>query len=207
MSFKNMSLADFSDVLASKAAVPGGGGACAYVGSLGTALAIMVGNLTVGKKKYVHNEERIIELMDKAECIRLEFLRLTDEDAAAFLPLSEAYGIAKDDPSRAEIMERCLRAAAAVPLSIMERCTEAIELCAEFSEKGSVLAVSDAGTAVVLCLAALKGAALNVAVNTKLMADRAYAESLDEKVSGLMSKYEPKAISVYEEVFEKMRAK
>ena len=40
------------EVLASDAPAPGGGGAAALVGALGTALGNMVGSLTVGKKKY-----------------------------------------------------------------------------------------------------------------------------------------------------------
>ena len=55
----------FLDELASKAPVPGGGGACAYAGALGMALGSMVGNLTVGKKKYKDVEEDIIELLRK----------------------------------------------------------------------------------------------------------------------------------------------
>lgn len=42
---------DFTEILASKAPVPGGGGAAALVGALGIALCSMVGNLTVGRKK------------------------------------------------------------------------------------------------------------------------------------------------------------
>ena len=42
----------FVEVLASDAPTPGGGGAAALVGALGTALGNMVGSLTVGKKKY-----------------------------------------------------------------------------------------------------------------------------------------------------------
>ena len=41
---------EFIEVLSSKAAVPGGGGACAYVAAAGMALGAMVANLTSGKK-------------------------------------------------------------------------------------------------------------------------------------------------------------
>ena len=41
----------FVEVLASNAPAPGGGGAAALVGAIGTALGNMVGSLTVGKKK------------------------------------------------------------------------------------------------------------------------------------------------------------
>ena len=45
--------------LASKSPVPGGGGAAALGGAIGTALGTMVGNLTLGKKKYVDVEREI----------------------------------------------------------------------------------------------------------------------------------------------------
>ena len=50
MDFSEMSVRSFSERLASKAPVPGGGGASALVGALGIALGDMVGALTVGKK-------------------------------------------------------------------------------------------------------------------------------------------------------------
>ena len=46
-----MRIEEFTEVLASKSAIPGGGGASALTAALGIALGSMVGNLTVGKKK------------------------------------------------------------------------------------------------------------------------------------------------------------
>ena len=42
----NKSVTEFTEALASKAAVPGGGGASALVGAIGIALGDMVGELT-----------------------------------------------------------------------------------------------------------------------------------------------------------------
>ena len=74
----------FLDALASKAPVPGGGGASALVGALGAALCTMVGNYTVGKKKYAAVEADVRVLMEKAEDLRGRLLALVDQDAAAF---------------------------------------------------------------------------------------------------------------------------
>lgn len=49
----------FISELATKAPTPGGGGASAYCGALASALASMVGNLTVGKKKYASVETEV----------------------------------------------------------------------------------------------------------------------------------------------------
>ena len=190
----------FLDALASKAPTPGGGGASALAGALGAALCTMVGNYTVGKKKYADVEEDVKALMAKAEDIRARLLAQVDADAAAFEPLSRAYAIPKDDPKRGEVMERCLRDAAAAPMAILRLCCQAIDLHREMLDKGSVMMLSDVGTGVVLCRGALYGAALNVKVNTKSMADRAYAEAMNNQVDELVNRYWKVAEQVYEAV-------
>ena len=190
----------FLDALASKAPVPGGGGASALVGALGAALCTMVGNYTVGKKKYADVEEDVKALMAKAEDIRARLLALVDADAEAFEPLSKAYAIPKDDPSRESVMEKCLQDAAATPMSILRLSCEAIDLHREMLAKGSVIMLSDVGTGVIFCQSALYGAALNVRVNTKSMADRAFAQAMDEEVDALVEKYSVIARQVYDAV-------
>lgn len=188
----------FLDALASKAPTPGGGGASALAGALGAALCTMVGNYTVGKKKYAGVEEDVKALMARAEDIRARLLEQVDADAAAFEPLSRAYAIPKDDPSRGDVMEGCLRAAAAPPMAILELCCEAIDLHREMGEKGSVLMLSDVGTGAALCRGALYGAALNVKVNTRSMADRAYAQALNDRADALVERYGALAGQIYE---------
>lgn len=202
MELLNKSLSEFSGQLASSAPAPGGGGASALVGALGAALGGMVGALTVGKPKYAAVEDEVKELTARAERLRAALLACVEEDAAAFAPLAKAYAIPKDDPARGEIMEACLRTAAAVPLKIFDLCCEAIELHEALAEKGSRLAVSDAATGVVFCWSAMYGAAVNVKVNTKLMRDRAYAAEVNARVDAGMKKYWPVAERVYESVYQ-----
>ena len=190
----------FLDALASKAPTPGGGGASALVGALGAAMCTMVGNYTVGKQKYAGVEEDVKALMAKAEDLRARLLALVDADAAAFEPLSKAYAIPKDDPNRAQVMEQCLRDAAAAPMEILRLSCEVIDLHSEMLEKGSVMMLSDVGTWVVLCQSAMQGAALNVKVNTKSMADRTYAQTMNDEVDGLVERYWKIAERIYESV-------
>ncbi len=209
MSFLDKDIIAFTDVLASKASVPGGGGASALVGAVGTALGSMVGALTVGKKKYAAVEADIIELMKKAEVVRAELLKQIDEDARVFEPLSKAYGLPKETEEqkaeKARIMEACLREACSVPMEIMVKCCEAIELQKEFAAKGSSLAISDAGVGVAFCKAALQGASLNVFINTKSMTDKAYAAELNKKAFEMLDKYVPMADEIYESVFARLK--
>lgn len=186
MGYSTLKCTEFVEVLASKAPVPGGGGASALVGAIGTALCNMVGSLTVGKKKYAAVEAEISGLMEKATELQNALLELIEKDAEVFEPLSRAYGLPKEtEEERAEkarVMEGCLRDACSVPMDIMRRCCEVIDLIGVFAEKGSVLAVSDAGVAAACCKGALKGASLNVYINTKSMKNREYAEELNKEI-------------------------
>ena len=195
------SVASFTEKLASPAPVPGGGGASALVGAVGIALGDMVGELTVGKKKYAAVEEDIRALMDRAQDLRRRLLDCVEKDAVAFEPLSRAYAIPKEDPDRDTIMEKCLRDAAGAPLEIFDLVCEAIEIQRDFAEKGSKLAVSDAATGVSFCRAALEGAAVNVRVNTRLMKDRAYAEGIDRHIEAGLATYRALADQVFESVY------
>ena len=190
----------FLDALASRAPTPGGGGASALAGAVGAALCTMVGNYTVGKKKYAAVEEDVKALMARAEDIRGRLLAQVDADAAAFEPLSRAYAIPKDDPDREKVMEQCLRDAAAAPMEILRLSCEAIDLHREMLDKGSVMMLSDVGTGAVLCWGALYGAWLNVKVNTKSMADRAYAGAMNREADQLVNQYRKIAEQVYEAV-------
>ena len=201
MDFSEMSVRAFTERLASKAPVPGGGGASALVGALGVALGDMVGALTVGKKKYAGVEDDIRALMARASGLREALLDCIERDAAAFEPLSRAYGIPKDDPGRDAALERCLRDAAEPPMAILGLCGEAVEVLRDFAEKGSAMVISDAATGVMFCHAAMHGAAVNVRVNTRLMKDRAYAEALDRRVEALLAQYAPMAEAVFGQVF------
>ena len=191
----------FTEELASPAPVPGGGGASALVGAIGVALGDMVGELTVGKKKYADVEEDVKALMVNAQELRRRFLELIDGDAEAFAPLAKAYGIPKDDPTRDEVMENALKVACGVPMDIMRACGEALDLIEEFAAKGSKLAISDAGCGAVLCKAAMQAASLNVFINTKSMKDREYAANIDRQVDERMDKYMKLADEVFDKVY------
>ena len=200
---------EFTEILASKEPVPGGGGASALAGALGMALGNMVGALTVGKKKYADVEEDIKRLMEEAQSLQDELLALIQKDAESFAPLAAAYGMPKETDSekaeKARVLEEALKTACSAPLEIMEKCCRVIDLQKEFAEKGSALAVSDAGVGVIFAKAALQGAALNVFINTSSMKDREYAEAIDCKAEEMLTEYTVAADTVYASVYSRLR--
>ena len=199
------SCADFAAVLASKAPVPGGGGAAALVGALGTALCSMVGNLTVGRKKYAQYEADVKRMLEKGAAVQERLLDLVDKDAEAFEPLSKAYSIPKDDPKHDETLEAATKFAGEAPGEMMKACCEAIELLEEMLEKGSVTLVSDVGCGALCCAAALESASMNIFVNTKTLLDREAAAKLDDQADAMLREYMPRARKVADEVNRRLR--
>ncbi len=210
MEFHELTIDSFLELLSSKAAVPGGGGASALVGAVAASLSHMVAALTVGKAKYADVEGEMQEILTESERITKRFLSLMDEDAAAFAPLAEAYRLPKETPEqladREKTMEAALRTAVEPPLTIMQVCGEALELIAVCAEKGSVMAVSDAGVAATLCRAALEGASLNVFINTQPMKNREYAERLNFRAKHMLTEYGERAAELYRKVNAKLGA-
>ena len=202
MEFTKRSCEEFVEVLASNAPVPGGGGAAALVGAIGMALGNMVGSLTVGKKKYADLEEEMQALKAKSDKLQRKLLDLVAQDAVCFEPLAKAYGIPKDDPDRDRILEEATLTACSVPMEIMETCCEAIDVIKTFADKGSRLAVSDAGCGAACCKAALMSASLNVFINTKSMKNREKAEELNDKANGMLDQY----CALADEIFAAVRA-
>ena len=191
---------EFVKVLASDAPAPGGGGAAALVGAIGTALGNMVGSLTVGKKKYADVQDEIIALKAKCDDLQKQLLDQVEADEINFLPLAKAYGIPKDDPTRDKVMEEATIIACSTPMHIMELCCEAIDAIAVFAAKGSRLAVSDAGCGAICCKAALQSASLNVFINTKSLKNREKAEKLNARANGMLDKYCALADQIFAEV-------
>lgn len=207
MSFIELSCEDFTKILASKEPVPGGGGASALVGALGTALCSMVGNLTVGRKKYAAVEADVLRMLEKGKKLQDRLLALVDEDATLFEPLAKAYSIPKDDPQKAEIMEDVLQRACDAPLKMMRCCCESLDLLAEMLEKGSVTLVSDVGVGAVCCKAALIGASMNIFINTQSMVSKETVAAIEAEADALLDQYSVVADQISDEVMRRIRKK
>lgn len=206
---KDQTIQEFLDVLSSKQPVPGGGGASALGGALGTALGLMVGNLTVGKKKYAAVEADVKAAMEKLQLLQQKMVKLADDDAKVFAPLAAAYslptGTEEERAYKAAVMEENLLAASLVPMEIMEAAVESLEILDELECKGSVMAVSDVGVAVQFIRTALTGAVMNVYINTKSMKDLDKARELNEKAEMILDNGTARADVIYGRVLGRLK--
>ena len=206
---ESMTIQEFLDVLSSKEPVPGGGGASALAGALGNALGQMVSNLPIGKKKYALVEDEIKELAERMKGIQGQFTQLADQDAKVFAPLAKCYslpsGTEEEKAYKAEVMEARLLDASLVPMEIMEKAAEMLEIMDILADKGSRMAVSDVGVGVQFIRTALLGAVMNVYINTKSMKNREKAEEMNEKAERLIKEGTEAADRIYQKVLEQLR--
>ena len=206
---EKQTIQEFLDVLSSKQPVPGGGGASALAGALGIALGLMVGNLTVGKKKYADVENDVQEWMRQLQGLLEEMTCLADRDAEVFAPLAAAYslpsGTEEEKAYKEAVMEKNLLAASLVPMEIMEKAVKILEILSELEEKGSVMAVSDVGVAVQFARTALTGGVMNIYINTKSMKNSQKAEELNQKAEQLLKEGVEQADRIYEKVLRRLK--
>lgn len=204
MSISEKSCVEFVEVLASKAAVPGGGGAAALVGAIGMALGSMVCNLTIGKKKYAEYEDSVKSILEKAGTLEKDLLSMIDQDAECFLPLSKAYGLPtntdEEKQFKAETMEKALKVACEVPINIVRASYEAIKLHEDLVDKGSRLAISDVGVGVQCLRAAILSGQLNVVININSIKDQEYVEKVRTEVNQLVED----GVRICDEVYSKV---
>lgn len=172
---------DFLDALASGEPTPGGGAAAAYAGALASALASMVGSLTMGKPRYADVQEGVAAQLDELGRLRTELLELADADARAFEPIGRAYGMPKDTEeqrqARHEAIQAALADACSVPIDCMRACLRVIDAADYLAAHGNRTALTDAAAAAVLAKAALQAASLNVYANAAAMDDRSQASA------------------------------
>lgn len=201
----DLSIDRFVDILGTSAPVPGGGGVSALVGSLSSALCAMVASLTTGKKKYAEYQADIDRISEETKIISAEMKALIQKDAEVFQPLSEAYGIPKENPEREQILEEALKLACSAPMDIICEACKIVPILEELVLKGSKIALSDVGVAASCCKTAIEGGVLNVYINTKLMKDREYAQKTNLKAQNICHEYIPRCQKVYETVADTLK--
>jgi len=190
MAMAEKSCSQFLEVLASKAPVPGGGGAAAMGGAIGMALSNMVGNLTVGKKKFADVEDEVMALLEQGSQIIEDLQKLVDRDAEVFEPLSRAYGLPKDTPEEAahkeKVMEDCSIEACSVPMEIMRKAYAGIKIHERMGQIGTKLAISDVGCGVIFLKAALISGQLNVLINLGAIKSKTFLDETNKEMEHLL---------------------
>jgi glutamate formiminotransferase/formiminotetrahydrofolate cyclodeaminase len=178
----------FSDDLSADSPVPGGGSAAAYAGAMGAALAAMVGRISIKKQK----SEELQSFIEETDNLRSDFLRLVDDDSAAYARVAAAMKLPRtteeEKKERQERLQAALLGASRVPLEVADTARRLLDACERGVASASPMTASDIGVGALMAETALRGAALNVMINLASLKDsgqvKALSEHLDRAVDG-----------------------
>jgi glutamate formiminotransferase/formiminotetrahydrofolate cyclodeaminase len=165
----DLPLRDFMEETASESPAPGGGSVSAYLGSLGTALATMVANLSAHKRGWDDRWEEFSDWAERGKAIQEKLLMLVDEDTNAFNAIISAYRLPKkskqEQKTRQEAIELATVRAIEVPYEVMTTAYAGYEVVEAMVTIGNPNSISDAGVGALALHACIEGAWLNVKTN------------------------------------------
>lgn len=185
----NKNIVDFVATTASNEPVPGGGSIAALSGALAAALAEMVANLTIGKKKYVEVESEMKGIVEALEVKRQELVELIDKDASSFDEVMKAFKLPKvtdeEKATRTNAIQEGTKYAASVPLQTAKIAYSIMEYSKVVVEKGNTNAVTDGAVSAMMARTAVLSALMNVKINLGSIKDEKFVADMTEEVKVL----------------------
>jgi formiminotetrahydrofolate cyclodeaminase len=164
-SFGEMSVNEFLVAVGSKTPTPGGGAVASAVGALGSSLAQMVLNYSIGKKNLAQHEGRLRGAMLQLTRASELFMALAAEDAEAYGAVNALSRLPEDDPRRKRELPEALAASVQVPMTTIAACVDILRLFEELASITNKHLRSDLAIAAVLADAAARSSRWNVLVN------------------------------------------
>jgi glutamate formiminotransferase/formiminotetrahydrofolate cyclodeaminase len=187
----NLTITEFVDEVSRDTPAPGGGSIAALAGALGSALASMVVNLSVGKGEFDSRYDDLCEMAEKAQTIKDELIRAIDADTEAFNEVIAGMRMAKDTAEQVALRSSVIRAgyksAAKVPLKTAQLCRQVLDLCQGAANIGNQAVMSDAGVGALMALAGVQGAIHNVRINLPHTKDETFIAEMQAQLGALVS--------------------
>jgi methenyltetrahydrofolate cyclohydrolase len=185
---------DLLNAFASSDPTPGGGSAAALASSVGASLLMMVAGLPKTKTNVPEERAVLHGATTTLTGLRQQLTEAIDADTDAYEQVVAAFKLPKATPqeqdARKASIQRALRAATDVPLSVMRLSVAALDQAALVAANGLKAAASDVGVAAALLRAGASGARMNVEVNLDGITDTAYGEAVRVELKALMESVE-----------------
>ena len=202
MNSKNKTIQEFLSHTASNNPVPGGGSISALNGAIATALAEMLANLTIGKKKYVELEDEMKQTVDKMGQQREFFFADIDRDAGAYKTVMDAFKLPKETDEekakRSNQIQEATKHAALIPMEIAQRAFDLLDEIEHTTRNGNSNAVTDGCISMMTCRTAVLGALLNVRINLGSIKDADFVKDLENRCNTM----EVEAMRKEQELYE-----
>lgn len=206
MKLVEMDINKFVATLGSDTPAPGGGSASALSGAIGSALTMMVAELTIGKKKYLEFDTENKQLLEEMSEINHQLLDCIDRDTEAFNDVSAVFKLPKETEEdllkRKESMQKALKNATLVPLDIMRLAQQGLTTTKKAIGKSNINAASDLGVSSLNLNSCLKGAWLNVLINLSGVKDEKFVQEIKIEGKSLLDSGNQTAKDIYKVILE-----
>ncbi len=173
MKIADMKVTELINEVGAGTPAPGGGAVAGLAGGVGVALTMMVNGLTLDKKGFENDRERLLDAIAKGNELKERFIDVMNRDSEVFDVLIESLALPK-----------------------------AIDLCAGLVGTTNPNVVSDLGIAALTLKTAMESAWLNVLINLSSLKDKAFRDECCQKGEALLAHAVPIAQESYEKVIK-----
>jgi glutamate formiminotransferase/formiminotetrahydrofolate cyclodeaminase len=205
---KSKGMEEFLFELSQPTPTPGGGSCAALAGAVGSALLLMVTNITIAKPESEEITKELTPIKDKLSAIEKRFYELIALDAESFNNVIKAYKLPKatdeDKTKRSDAIQKALKDACAVPEQVFDLANETINMMQPIAEKGNKNAISDVGVAISHLKTSLDGARLNILINLKSIKDNNYNEEKKSKINKTLKQIENSVAAINQIIESKL---
>jgi glutamate formiminotransferase/formiminotetrahydrofolate cyclodeaminase len=188
---KGKSLDEFLFELSQPTPTPGGGSCAALAGAIGSALLLMVTNLTLAKPGSDEVTKELTPIKDKLPSIQKRFYELINLDIESFNNVIRTYKLPKatdeDKKKRGIAIQQALKDACVVPEQVFDLAVETINMTRPIAKQGNKNAISDIGVAISNLRTAFDGAKLNILINLKSIKDETYVKEKKSKINNVLN--------------------
>lgn len=202
--FKDKSLEQYLNLLASNNHIPGGGTISALNSASACSLILMAINFTVGKKEYISYTDYLNELKTKSENLQSRFIELIDLDSQAYDTVTKSYKIPKNDPERDQKIQEAYKQSLDIPFTVFGLIYDYFGKVSDIVNFINKNLLSDVYIAMTQIKAALYSSRINIMINAKYIEDKCFVLRKTSNIDQMLSNFESRYIEVTKKLDEQM---
>ena len=184
-----LTIKEFLEKIGSDSPTPGGGSVAALSAALAASLTEMVANLTIGKKGYGNVEDEMKSVAQEALLLRSKLVSAIDNDSESYKEVVTAtklpWNSEAEKRHREEKIQRGLKHATLVPMTVAECAIKVMELAGKTIAKGNKNAITDGAVGVMMAKTAVLSALYNVKINLRTIKDKAFIDRISKQANDL----------------------
>ena len=160
-----------------------GGSVVGMVLSTINSLIKYIANLTINKKNYEDVQDKVKEILEKAEILKQQSLQAIDKDKEVLEEILNAYKTRKEN---AQKYAQVCKGAVNFCMSVVNIANETLILSDEISKVGNKMLVSDFKICKYYSIASIQSAMENVYINLKSVEDEQFVNEIEEECKQIL---------------------